>query len=149
MSSGSNTNMEEADAALIELYPPTSTALYSLPKDKRILLLHSMLLLLLSLEHYLGQSRILLLHISSSLHLPLHILIEQEVKVAQGLVEAAKHMSGSEETQKRSDENKVSRRWKVGLAGVAGAAGMSLPPPKLLLYRMGTLRVGRCLRTSK
>ncbi|KAE8444440.1 hypothetical protein EG329_000531 [Mollisiaceae sp. DMI_Dod_QoI] len=118
----SNTNMEEADAALIELYPPTSTALYALSKDKRILLLHSMLLLLLSLEHYLGHSRILLLHISSSLHLPLHILIEQEVKVAQGLLEAAKHMSGSEETQKRSDENKVSRRWKVGLAGVAGAA---------------------------
>ena len=31
-------------------------------------------------------------------------------------------MSGDEETEKRSDENKVSRRWKVGLAGVAGAA---------------------------
>ena len=31
-------------------------------------------------------------------------------------------MSGTEETQKRSDDNKVSRRWKVGLAGVAGAA---------------------------
>ncbi len=31
-------------------------------------------------------------------------------------------MSGSEETQRRSDENKTARRWKVGLAGVAGAA---------------------------
>ncbi|KAH6721981.1 hypothetical protein BKA61DRAFT_538754 [Leptodontidium sp. MPI-SDFR-AT-0119] len=118
----SNTNIEEADAALVELYPPTSTSLYSLPRDKRILLLNAMLLLLLSLEHYVAPSRILLLHISSSLHLPLHILAEHEVKVAQGLLEAAKHMSGSEETQKRSDENKTSRRWKVGLAGVAGAA---------------------------
>ncbi|KAG4442830.1 hypothetical protein IFR05_001711 [Cadophora sp. M221] len=118
----SNTNIEEADAALVELYPPTSTSLYSLPKGKRILLLNAMLLLLLSLEHYVCPSRILLLHISSSLHLPLHILAEHEVKVAQGLLEAAKHMSGSDETQKRSDENKTSRRWKVGLAGVAGAA---------------------------
>jgi len=31
-------------------------------------------------------------------------------------------MSGNEETQKRSDKNKTARRWKVGLAGVAGAA---------------------------
>lgn len=120
--SGPNTNIEESDAALIELCPPISTSLYSLPKDKRILLLHSMLLLLLSLEHYIAHSRVLLLHIASSLHLPLHILSEQEVKVAQGLLEAAKQMSGNEETQKRGDENKVARRWKVGLAGVAGAA---------------------------
>ncbi|KAG4417889.1 hypothetical protein IFR04_008943 [Cadophora malorum] len=119
---GSNTNIEEADAALVELYPPTSTSLYSLPREKRVLLLNAMLLLVLSLEHYVAPSRILLLHISSSLHLPLHVLAEHEVKVAQGLLEAAKHMSGSEETQKRSDENKTARRWKVGLAGVAGAA---------------------------
>jgi hypothetical protein len=76
-----------------------------------------MLLLILSLEHYVAHSRILLLHISSSLHLPLHILAEQEVKVAQGLIEAAKHMSGDEETRKRGHENIVARRWKVGLAG--------------------------------
>jgi hypothetical protein len=119
---GSNINLEEADAALIELYPPTSTSLYALPKDKRVLLLQSMLLLLLSLEHYVAHSRILLLHMSCSLHLPLHILAEKEVTVAQGLLEAAKQMNGSEETEKRSDENKVSRRWKVGLASVAGAA---------------------------
>ncbi|TVY90667.1 putative membrane protein [Lachnellula willkommii] len=140
-----NTNIEEADAALVELYPPTSTHLYSLPKDKRIVLLHAMLLLLLSLEHYIAHSRILLLHISSSLHLPLHILSEQEVKVAQGLLEAAKRMSGSEETQKRSDDNKVARRWKVGLAGVAGAAvigvtgGLAAP---LVAGAIGTIMGG-------
>lgn len=117
-----NTNVEDADAALIELYPPTSTALYSLSKEKRVLVLHAMLLLLLSLEHYVAHSRILLLHIASSLHLPLHILTETEVKVAQGLVEAAHHMSGEEATKHRSDENKNVRRWKVGFAGVAGAA---------------------------
>lgn len=130
---------------MIELYPPTSTSLYSLPKDKRKLLLNSMLLLLLSLEHYIAYSRILLLHISSSLHLPLHILTEHEVQVAQGLLEAAKHMSGDSETQKRSDENKTARRWKVGLAGVAGAAvigitgGLAAP---LVAGALGTIMGG-------
>jgi hypothetical protein len=104
-----------------------------------------MLLLLLSLEHYSSYSRILLLHLSSSLHLPLHILVEDEVKVAQGLLEAAKHMSGSEETQKRNDDNKVARRWKVGLASVAGAAvigvtgGLAAP---LVAGAIGTIMVG-------
>jgi hypothetical protein len=117
-----NTNSEDADAALIELYPPLSTPLLGLPKEKRIVLLHALLLLLLSLEHYIAPSRILLLYIASSLHLPLHILAETEVAVAQGLVEGAHHMSGDEAAKHRSDENKNARRWKVGLAGVAGAA---------------------------
>lgn len=117
-----NTNTEDADAALLELYPPTSTPLVSLPKEKRILVLNAVLLLLLSLEHYDAYSRVLLLHIASSLHLPLHILAQDEVKIAQGLVEAAKNMSGEDEAQKRSKENQTARRWKVGLAGVAGAA---------------------------
>ncbi len=117
-----NSNTEDSDAALIELYPPLSTPLLGLPKEKRILLLHALLLLMLSLEHYVAPSRILLLYIASSLHLPLHILAETEVTVAQGLVEGAHHMSGDEATKHRSDENKNARRWKVGLAGVAGAA---------------------------
>ncbi|KAF7954480.1 hypothetical protein EAE96_005601 [Botrytis aclada] len=139
------TNVVEADAALVELYPPTSTALYSLQEEKRVMLLHAMLLLLLSLEHYTAHSRILLLHIASSLHLPLHTLAETEVKVAQRLLEAAKKMSGNEETQKRSEENKVARRWKVGLAGVAGAAivgvtgGLAAP---LVAGALGTVMGG-------
>lgn len=144
-STGSTTNIEEADAALVELYPPTSTPLCSLPKDRRVLLLNAMLLLLLSLENYVAHSRILLLHISTSLHLPLHILAEQEVKVAQSLLEAAKQMSGNKETEKRSDENKVARRWKVGLASVAGAAvigitgGLAAP---LVAAAIGTVMGG-------
>ncbi|TGO52214.1 hypothetical protein BOTNAR_0331g00100 [Botryotinia narcissicola] len=139
------TNVVEADAALVELYPPMSTSLYSLQEEKRVMLLHAMLLLLLSLEHYTAYSRILLLHVASSLHLPLHILAETEVKVAQGLLEAAKKMSGNEETQKRSEENKVARRWKVGLAGVAGAAivgvtgGLAAP---LVAGALGTVMGG-------
>ncbi|RAL66050.1 hypothetical protein DID88_005711 [Monilinia fructigena] len=138
-------NVMEANAALRELYPPTSTGLYSLSEEKRVMLLHAMLLLLLSLENYNAHSRILLLHIASSLHLPLHVLAETEVKVAQGLLEASKKMSGNEETQKRSEENKVARRWKVGLAGVAGAAiigvtgGLAAP---LVAGALGTVMGG-------
>jgi hypothetical protein len=110
-----------------------------------------MLLLLLSLEHYNAQSRILLLHIASSLHLPLHILSQQEVKVAQGLLEAAKHMSGTEETHKRAEENSTARKWKVGLAGVAGAAvigvtgGLAAP---LVAGAIGTVMGGLGLGTT-
>ncbi|KAL8725659.1 MAG: hypothetical protein Q9181_006332 [Wetmoreana brouardii] len=111
-----------ADAALKEIFPPIDTPLSSLEEPTRILILHSTLLLLLSLEHYIAPSRVLLLYLTSSLHLPLSVLTADEEKVATGLLEAAKHMSGDSETQKKAEENKNSRKWKVGLASVAGAA---------------------------
>ncbi|KAL8719509.1 MAG: hypothetical protein Q9225_003499 [Loekoesia sp. 1 TL-2023] len=111
-----------ADTALREIFPPIDTPLSSLEEPTRILILHSTLLLLLSLEHYIAPSRVLLLYLTSSLHLHLSVLTSNEEKIAQGLLEAAKHMSGDEETQKKAEENKNSRKWKVGLASVAGAA---------------------------
>lgn len=113
---------EAADTALKEIFPPIDTPLSSLEEPTRILILHSTLLLLLSLEHYIAPSRVLLLYLTSSLHLPLSVLTSDEEKIAKGLLEAAKHMSGDEETQKKAEENKHSRKWKVGLASVAGAA---------------------------
>ncbi len=119
----SETEQEEHVAtALYELYPPISTSLESLPEEKRTLILHSTLLLLLSLEHYIAHSRVLLLYVTSSLKLPVSVLAEDETRIAKGLLEAAKHMSGDEETRKKAEENKDSRKWKVGLATVAGAA---------------------------
>jgi hypothetical protein len=105
-----------------ELYPPISTPLTTLDEPTRLLILHSTLLLLLSLEHYVAHSRVLLLYITSSLRLPLHALISDEEKVAVGLLEAAKHISADTEAQKKAEENQQSRKWKVGLASVAGAA---------------------------
>ncbi|MCJ1296802.1 hypothetical protein MMC34_008369 [Xylographa carneopallida] len=109
-------------SALGDLYPPVSTPLASLEESHRILILHSMLLLLLSLEHYIAPSRVLLLYLTSSLRLPLSVLTNDEEKVAHGLLEAAKELSGASETQKKATENQSSRKWKVGLASVAGAA---------------------------
>ncbi|MCJ1297477.1 hypothetical protein MMC08_000263 [Hypocenomyce scalaris] len=113
---------ESTASALHELYPPISTPLSSLEEEKRILILHSMLLLLLSLEHYIAPSRILLLYLTSSLRLGLEVLTQDEENVAKGLLEAAKQMSGEQETAKKAKENESSRKWKVGLASVAGAA---------------------------
>lgn len=105
-----------------KIYPPISTPLATLDEPTRLLILHSTLLLLLSLENYLALSRVLLLHITSSLHLPLSAFTSDEVKVAIGLLEAAKHISADSETRKKAEENQQSRKWKVGLASVAGAA---------------------------
>lgn len=111
-----------ATKTLTNIYPPIETPLSSLDEQTRLLIIHSTLLLLLSLEHYVAQSRVLLLYLTSSLNLPLKALTTDEGKVAIGLLEAAKHMSGEAEAQKKAEENQQSRKWKVGLASVAGAA---------------------------
>lgn len=117
---------QEVDETIHRLYPPIPTNLAALPKEKRMLILHSMVLLLLSLEHYAAYSRVLLLYLTTSLNLPHSILAEDEKKTAQGLLEAAKHMSADDEAHKRAEDNKTARRWKVGLASVAGAAVIGL-----------------------
>ena len=117
-----NTQKDNAGASLRKLYPPIDSPLSILPEKSRILIIHSTLLLLLSLEHYVAPSRVLLLYMTSALKLPLKVLTEDEEKMAKGLLEAAKHMSAESETQKKVDDNKSSRKWQVGLASVAGAA---------------------------
>ncbi|RYP82897.1 hypothetical protein DL769_001506 [Monosporascus sp. CRB-8-3] len=135
----------EIDEALVKHYPPLDTALRELPKEKRILILHSTLLLMLSLEHYKAHSRTLLLNLATSLGLAVRLLSEDEGKVARGLLEAVENMSADEETKKKVRENSTARRWKVGLAGVAGAAligitgGLAAP---LLAAGVGTVMGG-------
>ncbi|MCJ1338380.1 hypothetical protein MMC09_003667 [Bachmanniomyces sp. S44760] len=132
-SSASAGKTNDEPSSLTDLYPPVSTPLARLARSKRILIVHSMLLLLISLEHYIAPSRILLLYLTSSLHLDLSVLTEDEEKVARGLLEAAKELSGESEAQAKADANKSNRKWKVGLASVAGAAvigitgGMAAP----------------------
>lgn len=142
---------EDKSTSLHDLFPPIKTPLLKLDTEKRQLILHSLLLLFLSLEHYSAPSRILLLYVASSLHLPVEMLSKDEAKVAQGLMEAAKHMSGDEEIQKKAEANKDSRKWKVGIASVAGAAivgitgGMAAP---LVAAGVGTVMGGLGLGTT-
>lgn len=105
-----------------DLFPPTKTPLTKMNMEKRTLVLHSVLLLLLSLEHYNAPSRVLLLNLTSALKLPLKTFEQDEYATAKGLLEAAKELTANEEAKKRAEENRGSRKWKVGLASVAGAA---------------------------
>ncbi|KAI0385626.1 DUF726-domain-containing protein [Hypomontagnella monticulosa] len=118
----SNEHEDAIVETLLKLYPPVETSMRKMAKEKKILILHSVFLLLLSLKHYNAHSRTLLLYLTTSLGLSATVLSEDEKKVAQGLLTAAEKMSADEETKKRAEENSTSRRWKMGVAGVAGAA---------------------------
>lgn len=129
----------------LQLYPPTPTTLSSLPVEKRCLLLHALLLLLLSLEHYSALTRVLLLNVASSLHLPLRLLAEDEVRVARGLTHIAKDLPPEALRRDKTEDAKPARRWKAGLASIAGAlvtgAAGSLAAP-LVAAGVGTVLGG-------
>ncbi|KIW01204.1 uncharacterized protein PV09_07252 [Verruconis gallopava] len=110
------------DKAIKSIYRPIDTPLLELDIEKRRLVLHSVMLLLLSLEHYSAHSHVLLLYLASSLQVPVAWLTEDEGNVARGLLKAAENMNADKETKKKAEENASSRKWKVGLASVAGAA---------------------------
>ncbi|KAK3905901.1 hypothetical protein C8A05DRAFT_12313 [Staphylotrichum tortipilum] len=115
----------ESDPVLMQLYPPSPTTLCSAPVEKRCLVLHALLLLLLSIENYGAYTRVLLLNLTSSLQLPLRILAEDEARVGGALSQIVKDIPLELLTQKKED-GKTPRRWKASMAGsaaVAGAAG--------------------------
>ena len=119
---------------LEQLFPRIQTPLTKLPMQKRTLVLHSILLILLSLEHYNAASRVLLLYLTTSLKLGLNYLRDDEEKTAKGLLEAAKQIQADQELLKKTtEESENSRKWKIRLAQMAGAAvvgisgGMAAP----------------------
>lgn len=107
---------------LRNIFPPLETPLDTLSDARRILILHSMLLILLGLESYPAESRVLMLRLASSLGLSMDLLAQDEMSTAKGLLEVAKQqMNADQETQKKAADNSASRKWKVGLGAVAGA----------------------------
>ncbi|PSS05250.1 hypothetical protein BD289DRAFT_449112 [Coniella lustricola] len=107
---------------LQHVFPPLETPLRGLSDARRILIMHSILLLLLGLQSYPAESRVLMLRLTSSLNLSMDILAQDEMSTAKGLLEVAKaQMNADEETKKKADENSTARKWKVGLGAVAGA----------------------------
>lgn len=117
---------ENVTPKLEDLFPRVPTSLTRMPLMRRSLVLHSFLLLLLSLEHYNAASRVFLLYLASTLKLGLKYLREDEEKTAKGLLEAAKQISASKETLEKGKESEESRKWKMRLATVAGAAIVGL-----------------------
>lgn len=118
---------EYTSPKLEQLFPRIQTPLTKLPMQKRTLVIHSILLILLSLEHYNAASRVLLLYLTSSMKLGLNYLRDDEEKTAKGLLEAAKQIQADQELLKKtSEESENSRKWKIRLAQVAGAAVVGL-----------------------
>jgi hypothetical protein len=111
-----------ATDALLAIYPPINTPLSRLSYGERLTILNAMLLLLLSLESYTAHSRTLLLRLSYSLHIPVSGLTKMERDIAVGLLTAASHMDASSSRTAAQQANATARKWKVGLASVAGAA---------------------------
>ncbi|KAF2177383.1 DUF726-domain-containing protein [Zopfia rhizophila CBS 207.26] len=127
-------------------YEVIENKLMSFEEPKRVLILHCVLLLLLSLEHYPAHSRVLLLHLASSLETETSILAEHEKSVAQGLLaSAASQMDAEEAAKKQAESDSAARKWKVGLAAVGGAVligvtgGLAAP---LLAAGVGTVMGG-------
>jgi hypothetical protein len=97
------------------------TTLVSLEFDTKKTILSSVLLLSLSLSshNYDPRSRTMLHVLSSALRLPPQLLLELEKEVAKILVSAAMKADESENI-KRAESSSSSRKWKMGIAGVAG-----------------------------
>jgi hypothetical protein len=112
----------ETDPVLVQLYPPAPTSLASSPVEKRCLLLHALLLLLLSIDNYGAYTRVLLQHVASALQLPLRILAEDEVRVCGALAQIANGIPPELLTRPKNEDGKPSRRWKFGLAGSSAGA---------------------------
>lgn len=147
-SQGQDLPVEVNERSLIKLrkiYPPVETSLVDLPKATKLLVLYSLLLLVLSLEHYSSLSRVLMLHITSSLGLDIKILNDNEVKVARGLLDTALRLPANAEEQGQNKKSDTARKWKVGIASVAGAAligvtgGLAAP---LVAAGLGTVMGG-------
>ncbi|TLD06365.1 uncharacterized protein PgNI_08122 [Pyricularia grisea] len=114
----------DADAVLQQLYAPVVTGLSTLPMAKRRLILHSMLMLLLSLDTYTAYSRSLMLYLATSLQVPPHMLGGDEVRVANGLSRLAFDICIEDlQIPKRADEKRDMRRMRAETAN-----GGLLPP---------------------
>ncbi|MCJ1283547.1 hypothetical protein MMC26_002877 [Xylographa opegraphella] len=124
---------ERSAPKLEDVFPRVRTPLTKLTMAKRTLILHSVLLLLISLENYSARSRVLLLFLASSLKLGLRALGTEEMKVAKGLLESAQQINADEEAQNKVAASEKSRKWKMAAATAAGAAvigisgGMAAP----------------------
>lgn len=121
----------DAIEALQSTYHPIPTRLATIPVEDRNEVLSAILILLLSTGSYSAHSRSFITYLASAFGLPLSFLNDEEREIAKTMIEATNEagkakqngqMSAEAEAEKRKQQNKTSRFWKVGLASVAGAA---------------------------
>ncbi|KAI0522087.1 DUF726-domain-containing protein [Xylaria bambusicola] len=127
---GKDSKREKELEAFQSLYHPIPTRLTTIPLRDREEVLSATLLLLLSSGNYSAYSRTLICYLASALEITPSTLNAEETAIATTMVETAQKadaeaktgMSADTEAQKRRDEGRTGRLWKVGLASVAGAA---------------------------
>ncbi|POR38124.1 Putative membrane protein C6F6.13c [Tolypocladium paradoxum] len=136
----------QMDRELAQKFPPIPNTLWALHVDKRKLLLHVAILLVLSLQDYNGNARVFLLNLTSSLNLSLDIYLTDELRVSQGLAKVALQLAPIEEPGQKPEENKGPRRWKVGHGGGSGS-NTSLAAP-LKTAGIGAVHAGLSLSTA-
>ncbi|KAI1802738.1 DUF726-domain-containing protein [Daldinia bambusicola] len=145
---GPNATAEAASLALVRLYPPIPTPLKDCPKEKRGLMLHCILLILLGLDQYSLYSRILLIRLASSLSVPMWVLLQDENRASQALSKVIMGIPIEEIAQRRAEEAKTSRRWKPGMASAALGGNPGVLAAPLVTASLGTVFGGKGLDPS-
>lgn len=105
------------DPEHVKTFPPIPNTLWALHIEKRRILLHVVLLIVLSLQEYSPNARILLLYLTSSLNLSSDMYQRDELRVSRVLARAALQSAAAQELDPKPDENKGPRRHKIGLGG--------------------------------
>ncbi|KAI1497408.1 hypothetical protein F5X99DRAFT_421387 [Biscogniauxia marginata] len=109
---GPNPSIEDSNTGHIRRYPEMFTLLRNCAKEKRALILHSILLLILGGDQYSSYARIFLLKLSTSLHIPPFVLLQDEGRVSRALAQIIKGIPHEEIAQRRAEEGKPPKRWR-------------------------------------
>ncbi|CAG7556650.1 unnamed protein product [Fusarium equiseti] len=131
------------DRELSRRFPPIPTSLWTLPLDKRKLLLHISLLIVISLQEYTAYARMTLLNLTSSLNLPLRVLHEEERRIGQGFSQLAVDSAIEQASQQNQDENKPVLKSKARIAAMTGPFRLGT---QLIAVGIGTAHGGHGLR---
>ncbi|KAM0195498.1 hypothetical protein ACHAPA_003038 [Fusarium lateritium] len=131
------------DRELSRQFPPIPTSLWTLPVDKRKLLLHISLLILISLQEYTAYARMTLLNLTSSLNLPLKFLHEEEKRLAQGFSQLAVDTAIEQASEPNQEENKPILKSKARIAAMTGPFRLGA---QLIAVGIGTGHTGHGLR---
>lgn len=152
---------DASNAQHIQQYPPMYTALRNLNKEKRALILHTVLLIFLGLDMYPTYARIALIKLATALEVPTYVLLQDEYRVSQALAQIVKGISAEEVAQRRAEESKLPKRYRstggynpvvvgitdvlaeplvaAGVGTVFGGIGLSTSVTAILLGAIGTV----------
>jgi hypothetical protein len=149
------TSFQEFNSVNARVYSAYTTPLQNCPKEKRALILHCMLLILLGLENYSTWSRMLLLQLANSLQVPFHVLTDDEGRCSRALSTIIEGISAEEIAQRRYEEGRT-RRWKqlkfpdgVPPPTRNGASGQGGLPAPLISAGLSTVFGGLGLAPDK